>query len=222
VPELGPVVFPAYAGTDVSLRSRQVAVELTGRPELVHSLRRVLAAPAMPPDPRVDPAVAADVARLLLFGERAVDRARQIDRVRRKVIDGERALTASDIAALTGLLAQLAAADAGIDPLCDALCDADDALDAAATLISTMLGVSNPDPEDQMNGSPAGSMPANSADPVAPPAGHPTGEVRTEETSPVDAPPAPPEAPIDPAVMRASYLRRAYLQTHGVKVPSAS
>ncbi|MFD7709478.1 HK97 family phage prohead protease [Streptomyces sp. NPDC059786] len=55
--ELGPVVFPAYAGTSVSVRARDVADGLTDDDEMTrrirHSLARDAAAPAVPDDPEL-------------------------------------------------------------------------------------------------------------------------------------------------------------------------
>ncbi|MFI9344931.1 HK97 family phage prohead protease [Streptomyces sp. NPDC052773] len=53
--ELGPVVFPAYAGTSVSVRARDVADGLAHDDEMTrrirHSLARDAAAPSVPDDP---------------------------------------------------------------------------------------------------------------------------------------------------------------------------
>jgi HK97 family phage prohead protease len=55
--ELGPVVFPAYAGTSVSVRARDVADGLALDEEMTrrirHSLARDAAAPAVPDDPEL-------------------------------------------------------------------------------------------------------------------------------------------------------------------------
>lgn len=55
--ELGPVVFPAYAGTSVSVRARDVADGLAHDDEMArrirHSLARDAAAPAVPEDPEL-------------------------------------------------------------------------------------------------------------------------------------------------------------------------
>lgn len=42
VPELGPVVFPAYAATSVSVRAREMAAALTDDPDLLAELARAL------------------------------------------------------------------------------------------------------------------------------------------------------------------------------------
>jgi HK97 family phage prohead protease len=73
MPELGPVVFPAYAQTSVDVRARDVA-ELIGQDrDLVREVRASLARAAIPrPKPGIedlgDPDVRRDVARALLFG----------------------------------------------------------------------------------------------------------------------------------------------------------
>jgi len=55
--ELGPVVFPAYAGTSVSVRARDVADGLAHDAEMTrrirHSLARDAAAPSVPDDPEL-------------------------------------------------------------------------------------------------------------------------------------------------------------------------
>lgn len=55
--ELGPVVFPAYAGTSVSVRARDVADGLATDDEMTrrirHSLARDAAAPSVPDDPEL-------------------------------------------------------------------------------------------------------------------------------------------------------------------------
>jgi hypothetical protein len=55
--ELGPVVFPAYAGTSVSVRARDVADGLALNDEMTrrirHSLARDAAAPSVPDDPEL-------------------------------------------------------------------------------------------------------------------------------------------------------------------------
>ncbi|WP_240926181.1 HK97 family phage prohead protease [Streptomyces sp. JB150] len=73
MPELGPVVFPAYTQTTVDVRARGVA-ELIGQDrDLVREVRASLARAATPrPKPGIedlrDPDVRRDVARALLFG----------------------------------------------------------------------------------------------------------------------------------------------------------
>ncbi|MGV9755430.1 HK97 family phage prohead protease [Streptomyces tricolor] len=55
--ELGPVVFPAYAGTSVSVRARDVADNLAHDDDMTrrirHSLARDAAAPSVPDDPEL-------------------------------------------------------------------------------------------------------------------------------------------------------------------------
>lgn len=73
MPELGPVVFPAYTQTTVDVRARSVA-ELIGQDrDLTREVRASLAREAIPrPKPGIedlgDPDVRRDVARALLFG----------------------------------------------------------------------------------------------------------------------------------------------------------
>lgn len=73
VPELGPVVFPAYAGTSVDVRARAVADLIGQDRELTREIRASLAREVIP-QPRAgiedlgDPDVRRDVARELLFG----------------------------------------------------------------------------------------------------------------------------------------------------------
>ncbi|MFD1656989.1 HK97 family phage prohead protease [Streptomyces caeni] len=73
VPELGPVVFPAYPQTSVDVRARSVA-ELIGQDrDLTREVRASLAREIIPrPKPGIedlgDPDVRRDVARALLFG----------------------------------------------------------------------------------------------------------------------------------------------------------
>ncbi|MFF7067307.1 HK97 family phage prohead protease [Streptomyces pseudovenezuelae] len=70
--ELGPVVFPAYAGTSVSVRARDVAEGLAHDDEMTrrirHSLARDAAAPSVPDDPELR----REVATALLY-QRAGD-----------------------------------------------------------------------------------------------------------------------------------------------------
>lgn len=71
--ELGPVVFPAYAGTSVSVRARDVAEGLAHDDDMTrrirHSLARDAAAPSVPDDPELR----REVATALLY-QRAVPR----------------------------------------------------------------------------------------------------------------------------------------------------
>ena len=70
--ELGPVVFPAYAGTSVSVRARDVADGLAHDDDMTrrirHSLARDAAAPSVPDDPELR----REVATALLY-QRAGD-----------------------------------------------------------------------------------------------------------------------------------------------------
>ncbi|MHB9862182.1 HK97 family phage prohead protease [Streptomyces sp. YIM S03343] len=70
--ELGPVVFPAYAGTSVSVRARDVADGLVHDDDMTrrirHSLARDAAAPAVPDDPELR----REVATALLYQRAAV------------------------------------------------------------------------------------------------------------------------------------------------------
>lgn len=64
VRELGPVVFPAYAGTSVSVRSRGVAAELIRSDDMTRQIRQSLArdaaeSPQVPDDPKLRREVAA-------------------------------------------------------------------------------------------------------------------------------------------------------------------
>lgn len=67
IPELGPVVFAAYQGTDVSVRARQTAEQVRSDPDLTMVLRRSLAVGG---SPEGDPYEGADLRQLavaLLF-----------------------------------------------------------------------------------------------------------------------------------------------------------
>lgn len=70
--ELGPVVFPAYAGTSVSVRARDVAAGLAGDDQSAHALRRALARDAPPQQVPDDPELRREVATALLY-QRAGD-----------------------------------------------------------------------------------------------------------------------------------------------------
>jgi len=69
VPELGPVVFPAYAGTDVGVRARSIATDVFDDELLRREVQRALFAgvgddEGLPDDPQLR----RDVARAVLFG----------------------------------------------------------------------------------------------------------------------------------------------------------
>lgn len=65
--ELGPVVFPAYEGTEVGVRARDLAETITDDDELRRDVRRSLARQATAPGDLQDPELRRDVARALLF-----------------------------------------------------------------------------------------------------------------------------------------------------------
>lgn len=65
--ELGPVVFPAYAGTAVSVRSRSLAAELVRSDDMARQIRQSLARDAAVPQVPEDPEVRREVAAALLF-----------------------------------------------------------------------------------------------------------------------------------------------------------
>lgn len=73
VPELGPVVFPAYEGTSVGVRARTVADSIDGDDRLTREIRRALAADVSDLPERVvdelpnDPELRGEVARAVLF-----------------------------------------------------------------------------------------------------------------------------------------------------------
>lgn len=74
VAELGPVVFPAYDGTSVGVRAREVATLITRDQGLRREVRAGLARdasvlPAAEADDLADPEVRREVARALLFGD---------------------------------------------------------------------------------------------------------------------------------------------------------
>jgi len=73
VHELGPVVFPAYEGTSVGLRSKQLARKFAEDQELTRYARRMLALDEAPKLEAVDlnnSNISNEVARAILFGER--------------------------------------------------------------------------------------------------------------------------------------------------------
>jgi HK97 family phage prohead protease len=65
--ELGPVVFPAYAGTSVSVRARDVADGLAHDDEMTRRIRQSLARDAGAPRVPEDPQLRREVAVSLLF-----------------------------------------------------------------------------------------------------------------------------------------------------------
>lgn len=67
VRELGPVVFPAYTGTSVSVRARSLAHGLAHDDHLTRDIRRSLARDAAVPQVPEDPELRREVAAALLF-----------------------------------------------------------------------------------------------------------------------------------------------------------
>ncbi|MGW1492570.1 HK97 family phage prohead protease [Streptomyces sp. NPDC002402] len=65
--ELGPVVFPAYAGTEVSVRGRGMAAELVRSDDMTRQIRQSLARDAAVPQVPEDPELRREVATALLF-----------------------------------------------------------------------------------------------------------------------------------------------------------
>ncbi|MER7953847.1 HK97 family phage prohead protease [Streptomyces sp. NPDC096030] len=65
--ELGPVVFPAYAGTAVSVRSAGLATELVRSDDMARQIRQSLARDAAVPQVPDDPELRREVATALLF-----------------------------------------------------------------------------------------------------------------------------------------------------------
>ena len=68
--ELGPVVFPAYAGTEVSVRGRGVAAELVRSDDMTRQIRQSLARDAAVPQVPDDPELRREVATALLFSRK--------------------------------------------------------------------------------------------------------------------------------------------------------
>jgi HK97 family phage prohead protease len=69
MPEAGPVVFPAYRDTSVSVRAAEVADQVRVDGRLLSEVRSGLMAPAgVTVDLPVDPELRRDIARALLFG----------------------------------------------------------------------------------------------------------------------------------------------------------
>ncbi|MFJ2477112.1 HK97 family phage prohead protease [Streptomyces sp. NPDC087659] len=65
--ELGPVVFPAYAGTSVSVRAQGLAAELARSDDMTRQIRQSLARDAAAPQIPDDPELRREVATSLLF-----------------------------------------------------------------------------------------------------------------------------------------------------------
>jgi uncharacterized protein len=80
IPELGPVVFAAYKGTDVSVRAREVAHEIATDPALVRKVRAMLAtrsaATGFDTTRDVSPV---DLARAILFPARSETEPEPVD-----------------------------------------------------------------------------------------------------------------------------------------------
>lgn len=85
--ELGPVVFPAYTGTSVDVRAREIAERIATDP---HEARRSLAAGAPASISPDDPGLRRDVARALLFGAATAAPA-AAPAAREQLLDAERA-----------------------------------------------------------------------------------------------------------------------------------
>jgi HK97 family phage prohead protease len=102
--DVSVVTFPAYEGTDATLRSMTAAVSRK-----------------KDPDP---------------FGRR------------RKMLTRALSLSDGNVALLQQILTSLAAADAAVDPITTALSLADEAMDEAQTGLAQVLGVEDPDAED--------------------------------------------------------------------------
>lgn len=73
VRELGPVVFPAYEGTSVGVRARDMAAEIADDDQLRREVRRSLAQATAEPTDLSDPEMLREVARALLFGPEISD-----------------------------------------------------------------------------------------------------------------------------------------------------
>ena len=74
----------------------------------------------------------------------------------------QRAASSADMTMLTVLLTQLAAADAGFDPIVEALTAVDDVLDMAQASLAQILGLPDPDSQDDpvMQSNAAGMSPS--------------------------------------------------------------
>lgn len=78
VPELGPVVFPAYEGTSVGVRAAGIAADIRDDGQLRHQVRSALAAGQVATEQRDtdvpdDPGLRREIARAVLFPEISVD-----------------------------------------------------------------------------------------------------------------------------------------------------
>lgn len=74
MPECGPVVFPAYDATSVGVRARSVAQLIERDTEMRRQVRATLVRHTTPEvDDLADPALRREVARALLFGDKATD-----------------------------------------------------------------------------------------------------------------------------------------------------
>lgn len=116
--EVSAVTFPAYEETDAALRAMQCSPELLSR--------------------------RADMIRTSSMNRRQVGRALDL----MSELRAGKVLSAANITLLQSVLDQLAAADEAFDPLVSMIVSVDDALDAAQSDISNLIGVSDPDQDD--------------------------------------------------------------------------
>jgi HK97 family phage prohead protease len=213
VPELGPVVFPAYPGTDISARSRAAAYEIRSIPSMTSKVRSLLAT-GSDDFVAIPGADTSQVARMILFDTSG--RAEKIEKVRDHFLT--RSLTTDEKSNLTSLLVQLAAAESGIDPIVDALCAADCALGSAQEVLASMLGlppVDDPEMDDAGMADPSmGNSSMGASKPAPRDASHPG--MRSEETGQESTVDAPRPAPIDPKVARADQVRKNYLSLNRI------
>ncbi|MFD5041966.1 HK97 family phage prohead protease [Streptomyces sp. NPDC058377] len=91
--ELGPVVFPAYTGTSVSVRARDMADGLAHDDDMTRRIRHSLARGAATPSVPDDPQLRREVAAALLF-----QRPGQMPRGEHIVIDVSRGLDPDEVA----------------------------------------------------------------------------------------------------------------------------
>jgi hypothetical protein len=96
VPELGPVVFPAYAGTDVSVRAREVADVIRSNTELSHAVQSLMAGGTAVWTLPVDEVEPSEVARALLFDLPARTEVEPDDGDNRSEPDGDDGVTITD------------------------------------------------------------------------------------------------------------------------------